>query len=126
MENIILVYKTQEAVIKLFNDNYSILFEAKHKTVHGKEVPTMSAHVTGSHVAHIVKVSNCKFSDHSNLKTSSPKQVVQKLPMTLAQVKSGNTFEKLLNEIRQAIYSLYRAKENTKKVCNNIMNSIKL
>ena len=126
MENIILVYKTQEAVIKLFNDNYSILFEAKHKAVHGKEVPTMSAHVAGGHVAHIVKVSNCKFSDHSNLKTLSPKQVLQRLPMTLAQVKAGNTFEKLLNEIRQAIYSLYRAKENTKKVCNNIMNSIKL
>ena len=52
--------------------------------------------------------------------------MLQRLPMTLAQVKAGNTFEKLLNEIRQAIYSLYRAKENTKKVCNNIMNSIKL
>ena len=67
MENIILVYKTQEAVIKLFNDNYSILFEAKHKAVHGKEVPTMSAQVAGGHAAHIVKVCNCKFSDHSNL-----------------------------------------------------------
>ena len=49
MENIKLVYKTQEAVIKLFNDNYSILFEAKCKTVHGKEVPTMSAQVAGGH-----------------------------------------------------------------------------
>ena len=48
------------------------------------------------------------------------------LPIALAQVKAGNTSENLLNEIRQAIYSLYREKEVTKKVYNNIMNSITL
>ena len=50
----------------------------------------------------------------------------QGLPIALAQVKAGNTSENLLNEIRQAIYSLYREKEVTKKVYNNIMNSITL
>ena len=50
----------------------------------------------------------------------------QKLPIALTQVKASNTSESLLNEIRQIIYSLYRAKEITKKVYNNIMNSIKL
>ena len=50
----------------------------------------------------------------------------QKLPIALTQVKAGNTSESLLNEIRQIIYSLYRAKEITKKMYNNIMNSIKL
>ena len=54
------------------------------------------------------------------------KQMLQRLPIALAQVKAGNTSENLLNEIRQIIYSLYRAKEITKKVYNNIMNSIKL
>ena len=43
-----------------------------------------------------------------------------------AQVKAGNTSEHLLNEIRKVICSLHRAKEITKKVCGNIMNSIKL
>ena len=52
--------------------------------------------------------------------------MVQRLPVALAQVKAGNTSENLLNEIRQIIYSLYRVKEITKKVYNNIMNSIKL
>ena len=52
--------------------------------------------------------------------------MLQRLPIALAQVKAGNTSEKLLNEIRQIIYSLYRAKEITRKVYNNIMNSIKL
>ena len=45
----------------------------------------------------------------------------QKLPITLALEKAHNTSENLLNEIRQIIYSLYREKEVTKKVCNNII-----
>ena len=52
--------------------------------------------------------------------------MLQRLPMALAQVKAGNTSENLLNEIRQIIYSLYRAKEIAKKVYNNTMNSIQL
>ena len=56
----------------------------------------------------------------------TPKQMLQRLLTALAPVKAGNTSENLLNEIRQIIYSLYRAKEITKKVYNNIMNSIKL
>ena len=46
--------------------------------------------------------------------------------MALAQIKEGNISENLLNEIRQIKCNLYRAKEITKKVYNNIMNSIKL
>ena len=52
--------------------------------------------------------------------------MLQRLPIALAKVKAGNTSENLLNEIKQIIYSLYQAKEITKKVHNNIMNSIKL
>ena len=48
--------------------------------------------------------------------------MMQRLPIALAQVKTGN----LLNGIRQIIYCLYQAKEITKKVYNNIMNSIKI
>ena len=39
--------------------------------------------------------------------------MLQRLPIGLAQVKTGNKFENLLNEIRKIIYSLYQAKENT-------------
>ena len=52
--------------------------------------------------------------------------MVQRLTITLVQVKAGNISENLLNEIRKIRYSLYRAKEITKKAYNNIMNSIKL
>ena len=52
--------------------------------------------------------------------------MLQRLPIALAQVKLGSTSENLLNKIRQITYSLYREKEITKKVYNNIMNSIKI
>ena len=67
-----------------------------------------------------------KSTQGKGLKILTPKQMLQRLPIVLAQVKVGNTSENLLNEIRQIIYSLYRAKEITKKVYNNIMNSIKV
>ena len=51
----------------------------------------------------------------SHLKILTSKQILQKLRIALAQVKPGNTFENLLNEIHQIIYSLYQAKEITKK-----------
>ena len=53
--------------------------------------------------------------------------MLQRLPIALTQVEAVNTLthlENLLNEIRQIIYSLYGAKEITKKVNNNVMNSV--
>ena len=49
--------------------------------------------------------------------------MLQRLPIVLAQ-KVGNTSKNLLNETRQIIYSLYQLKEITKRVYNNVMNSI--
>ena len=44
------------------------------------------------------------------LEVLTPKQMLQRFPIVLAQVKAGNTSENLLNEIRQTKYFLYRAK----------------
>ena len=80
------------------NRDYSILqSESKYKAKHGK-----------------------------GLKILTPKQMLQRVPIVLAQVKADNTSENLLSEYRKIIYSLYQAKEITKIVYNNIMNSIKL
>ena len=54
------------------------------------------------------------------LKILTPNQMLKRLPIALAQVKAGNNSESLLNEIKQIVYSLYRSKEITKKVYNNI------
>ena len=60
----------------------------------------------------------------TGLKILSPKQMLERLPIALAQVKAGNNSESLLNEIRQIIYSLYQSKQIKKKVYNNIIESI--
>ena len=62
----------------------------------------------------------------TGLKILTPNQMLKRLPIALAQVKAGNYSESLLNEIRQIVYYLYRSKEITKKVYNNIINSIKV
>ena len=49
---------------------------------------------------------------------ANPKQILQRLPIALARIKSGNSSESLLNEISKIVYSLYQSKEITKKVHN--------
>ena len=92
-----MLYESRQAVIKLFNEYSSTASQSKHKAKYGE-----------------------------GLKILSPKQMLQRFPIALAQVKAGDTFENLLNEIRQIIYSFYREKEITKQVYNNIMNLIEL
>ena len=46
------------------------------------------------------------------------------LPVSLAQLKAGNNSEKLKDEIRQILYSLYRSKKLTKTIYNNLINTI--
>ena len=67
-----------------------------------------------------------KEQEGTRLKILTPNQMLKRLPIALAQIKAGNISESLLNEIRQIAYSLYRSKEITKKVYNNIINSIKV
>ena len=67
-----------------------------------------------------------KSQNGEGLKILIPNQMLKRLPIALAQVKAGNNSESLLNEIRQIVYSLYRSKEITKNVYNNIINSIKV
>ena len=62
----------------------------------------------------------------TELKILTPKQLLQRLPIALAQVKAGNNSESLLNKTKQIVYSLYQSKEITKKVYNNIIKSIQI
>ena len=89
-----MLYNARNEAIKFYDDYSSIISEAKYKATKGK-----------------------------GLKISTPKQMLQRLPIALAQVKTGNNSESLLNEIRQIVYSLYQSKQVTKKVYNNIIKS---
>ena len=54
------------------------------------------------------------------LKILTPNQMLSRLPITLAQLKAGNNSEKLKNEIRQLLYSLYRSKQIYKSLIDTI------
>ena len=72
-----------------------------------------------------LKLSEAKYKTkyRERLEILTSKQMLQRLPITLARLKAGNTYESLLHEIREIIYFLYWAKV-CKHVCNIIMNSI--
>ena len=50
--------------------------------------------------------------------------MLSKLPITLAQLKTGNNSKKLKNEIRQLLYSLYRSKKLTKQLYKSLVDVI--
>ena len=82
MYNIESLYKARKEAIKFYDDYSLIISEAKIK----------AAKATG-------------------LKILTSNQMLQRLPIALAQVKVGNNSENLLNEIRQVAYSLYQKNE---------------
>ena len=99
LANINIFYNARDNAIQFINDYGSMILEAKRLAIeeqYGKR-----------------------------LKILTPNQMLKRLPIAPAQVKAGNNSESLLNEIRQIVYSLYRSKEVTKKVYNNIISSIK-
>ena len=58
------------------------------------------------------------------LKILTPNQTLSRLPISLAQLKAGNNSEKLKNEIRQLLYSLYRSKKLTKQLYKSLIDII--
>ena len=58
------------------------------------------------------------------LKILTPNQMLSRLPIALTQLKAGNNSEKLKNEIRQLLYSLYCSRNMTKQVYNNLIQYI--
>ena len=84
-------YKSREEVINFFRDYIEMLSDANYNSKHSETKGT-------------------------GLKILTPKQMLQRLLIALAQVKAGNNSESLLNEIRQIVYSLYQSKQITEKV----------
>ena len=90
-------FKAISKAIKVYDDYSSMMSKSKAKT---------------------------KGTKGKGLKIFTPKQMLQRVPIALAQVEAGNNSENLLNEVRQIVYSLYQSKQITKKVYKNIMKSI--
>ena len=58
------------------------------------------------------------------LKILTPQQMLSRLPIALTQLKAGNNSQKLKNEIRQLLYSLYRPKKLSKTIYKHSLNTI--
>ena len=58
------------------------------------------------------------------LKILTPDQMLNRLPISIAQLNAGNNSEKLKNEIRQLLYSLYRSKKLTKNIYKSLLDII--
>ena len=58
------------------------------------------------------------------MKILTPNHMLSRLPISLAQLEAENNSNKLKNEIRQLLYSLYRAKNMTKQVYKNLIKHI--
>ena len=65
-----------------------------------------------------------KQQERSGLKILMPNQMLSELQISLAQLKAGNNSEKLKNEIRQILYSLYRPEKLTKQLYKSVINII--
>ena len=65
-----------------------------------------------------------KNSTEQGLKILTPKQMLSRLPVSLAQLQAGNTSQKLKNEISQSLYSLYRSKNSSKTIYRSLINNM--
>ena len=100
---------------EIVKENLYNFFEAREMVLNVFESKIFLTKSTGTGILNI---------DNSKLKILTPKQMLQRLSIALAQVKAGNNSKNLLNEIGQIIYSLHQAKEITKKVYNNLIKSL--
>ena len=65
-----------------------------------------------------------RIKQRKGIKILTPNQMLNRLPISLAQLKAGNNLEKLKNEIRQILYSLYKSKKLAKQTYKNLINII--
>ena len=75
-------------------------------------------------IVEVILKFNKQKQQRKGFKILTPQQMLSRLPITLAQLKAGNNSDKLKNEIRQLLYSLYRSNNMTKQVYNNLINYI--
>ena len=85
--------------------------------------------VKSDELKYIVKELECSIFGNeelsgSGLKILTNKQMLNRLPMLLAQIQAGNNSNKLKNETRQILYLLYRSKVLTKTVYKNLIKGI--
>ena len=85
------------------------------KEMSDEEINTEKPHRIVEIVKEILEF-NKRYQKGQGIKILTPDQMISRLPISLAQLQAGNNSEKLKNEIRQLLYSLYCSKNMTKQV----------
>ena len=75
-------------------------------------------------IAELILYFNNEDQERSVLKILTPSKMLDRLLISLTQLKAGNNSEKLKNEIRQLLYSLYSSKKLTKTIYSNLISTI--
>ena len=70
---------------------------------------------------YLKEIFNGLTTEGQGLNILTPNQMLSRLPITLARLNAGNNSEKLKNEIRQLLYSLYRSKKLTKQLYKSLI-----
>ena len=109
-------------LVKIFNSGLEDL-EKEIKEMSKEEIEIEKPYNIVKVVKKILDI-NKHSQEGKGIKILTPNQMLSKLPTTLAQLKVGNNSEKLKNEIRQLLYSLYCSKNMTKQVYNNLIKDI--
>ena len=98
--------------------------ETEIKEMSEEEINTKEPHKIMNIVKKILKFNKLMQQEGKGLKILTPKQMLSRLPTTLAQLKARNNSEKLKKEIRQQLYSLYRSKTLTKQIYKSLVDII--
>ena len=75
-------------------------------------------------VAKILKFNKQNQQKGQGIKILTPNQILNRLPIALAQLQAVNNSNKLKNEITQLLCSLYRSKNMTKQICKSLISII--
>ena len=118
----IMIKKKNSKLVNIFNSGLEDL-EKEIKEMSEEEIETEKPYNIVKVVKKILEINKIN-QRGKGIKILTPNQMLSRLPTTLAQLKAGNNSKKLENEIRQLLYSLYRSKNRTKQVYNNLIKHI--
>ena len=110
-----IITRNQEKIVEIMSLLKEILKAKSNEQLDTKDMPELESEESAA---------ERRNQQGKGLKILTSDQMLSRLPITLAQLKAGNNSQKLKNEIRQLLYSLYRSKKLTKQLYKSLVDII--
>ena len=110
-------------LVNIFNSGLENL-EKEIKEIFKEEIEIEKPYNTVKAVKKIIDFNKIEQQEGQGIKIITPNQMLNRLPIALNQLQAGNNSNKLKNEIRQLLYSLYRSKNMTEKIYKSLIGII--